>query len=231
MRIRLAFAALAALGAALVPAPPDAEAQYQETYCRIDTTLENRTRRVTGSVMVECGGECPLPPPFTCHTAPFGNWGVDSKYGGRTNRHQFAGWKQEPGFYSHLFQWNSCTDQYYDGPYVNDGRGKQKAAPDNARVVKTRTTWHWTGYRNRNTCKDRLPEVKTERGVTMEIYELDWDVDDHVTDLSYGDIDIRINCSGSWNCSGTSSWYNQKSTDSTGVSAQARVSIVSSFSY
>ena len=210
--------------------PEPIRAQYSDTYCRTDISLVNRARRIRGSVMVECGDECPLPPPLPCHSAPFGNWGVDSAYGRRYDGHQFAGWFQEPGLFYHLHQWNSCTDQYYDGPYVNDGRGRQKARPDNARHVSTRSTYTWTGRHNRNTCASITPEVHTERNVTMRLYELDWDGDDHVTNLKYGDMDIRVHCTNSWDCFGLSTFKAPLSIDSTGVSAEARVGLRTSFS-
>lgn len=66
----------------------------------------------------------------------------------------------------------------------------------------------------------------------MEIYELDpFDFDDHVTDVEYGDIDTRITCSDSWNCSGTSSWHSGSASDATGVSADVRVKVKTAFSW
>lgn len=196
--------------------PPPIEAQGHGGRCRTDWRLESRTRRLTGSVMVECGDECIS---VACHSAPFGNWGVDSVFDERYDGAQFRGWWLGDGHR----QWNSCTDQYYDGPYVNDGYGRQRAAPDNAEVSGGETTWSTLA------CASITPEVRTFRNLTMRLYELDSDGDDHVTNLRYGTVDLQINCSDAWNCSGQTEWLQQLVTDSTGVSADARISVRTRF--
>ncbi len=82
--------------------------------CRLSIAGLNRARRVMGPVHAECPGALP-------HTAPFGNWGVTSNFGGKQNSHQFQGWCHltpacdnagrcgtscRDGWY----EWNSCTD-------------------------------------------------------------------------------------------------------------------------
>ena len=206
--------------ALLVPLSQLAEAQ-QPSQCQLVVHIDNQIRRVRGTVMVECGDECPFPP-FWCHSAPFGNWGVDTSLpSSRTNKDQFRGWKGASS--SIKGQWNSCTAQYYGGRWVNDGRGRQKAHPDDARIGG------WKPYRGtRNMeCSQYVPEVYSVDDVEMALYELDWpDRDDYITTLEYGDFDVQMTCSDNWNCSGTSSWRSQDSVDSTGVSAQARIRVI-----
>lgn len=224
-----ALAACVAAGAlVLLVDPPPVEAQ-SAAYCRTDVIFKNRTRRVTGSVNVECGDECTF---GFCHTPPWGNWGVTSAYRGRIDGDQFKGWHLKDGHR----QWNSCTRRNIPGEF-NNGLGRQRAAPDDEQPYASGTTWRWAGYRNRTTCDDVTPEVRTERNVAMEIYELDpWsglsgDRDDHVATLNYGTINTRITCSTAWNCSGRSAWRSASASNGSGVSAQVRVSVQTAFVY
>ena len=210
-------AALAALPAVILTAllASSAEAQLIPT-CRMDVILENQLRRVTGAVMVECPG---------VHSAPFGNWGVESDYESRRNTDQFRGWKPHWGTKG---EWNSCTLQYYDGEWVNDGRGKQKADGDDVRVGGEGPA----GYGFAQTCRNYMPEVYTAEDVDMELWELDTlSPDDYITTLEYGDIDVRITCYDDWDCRGESEWHTQNSVDSTGVSAKIRVKVRTYFSW
>lgn len=204
-----AISAIIVLIAPLTPRP--IEAQGHGGYCRADWSVETRLRRLTGRVMVECGDECVL---LWCHSAPFGNWGVDSMFSERQNSDQFKGWKPIDGHR----QWNSCTAQYYDGPYTNNGRGRQKADPDDTETAGER---NWKRYGS-GPCDDVLPEVRTFADTALRLYELDRGRDDHVTTLRYGTVNVRINCSDAWNCSAETPWLTQRSVDSTGVSAEAR---------
>lgn len=92
-------------------------------------TFENRLRRVFGTdVAAECGDEFP-------HSAPFGNWGVNSNGGRKRNGFQFAGWHKEctAGLYCDLRQWNSCTARFpppHPKHYNDNGYTTQKAHPD-----------------------------------------------------------------------------------------------------
>ena len=196
----------------------------QDAYCRVEVTLENRTRRVRGRVNAECGDECTV---GFCHDAPWGNWGVTSGYGPRIDADQFAGW--DP--HGNQLHWNSCTDHYNDtNEHFNDGPGRQRAAPDDEQSVGTGIIWYYAGARQQDTCDDHLPEVRVDR-FTMELWELDpGDFDDHVSDLDYV-ISTPITCSTDWNCSGTSFWYYSRSTDAARTSAFARISVSSRFSW
>ncbi len=77
-------------------------AQYGEEACVVVLTGQNRYRKVAGMVNVECGY------PNEIHTAPWGNWGVQSNYGNIKDTDQFRGWKHIDGPRTKL-QWNSCT--------------------------------------------------------------------------------------------------------------------------
>ena len=208
--------------------PEVVQAQYDHGYCRVDVRVYNRTRRVTGDVNEECGQphECTG---GICHDPPWGNWGVTSAYGGRTDGDQFKGWKEKDGHH----QWNSCTAIFNDPEHFNNGHGKQQARPDSAEQVTTKTTWHWAGARNQHTCRSVLPEVRTDRRVKMKIYELDkFDIDDLVTILNHGHIDIPITCWNSWDCYGSSEWHASRAThDDTGVSSELKLTLRSSFSH
>lgn len=203
----------------LVP-PGELRVYAQEAYCREDVELQNKTRRVTGQVNVECGDECFL---GICHTAPFGNWGVTSAHMGRVDGGQFAGWKPH-GSQRH---WNSCTSLYSDS---NDGPGKQKAEPDNTRAFAWFPLWHWAGYRQRDACEEQMPETRRDYNVYMKIYELDphsWiaDDDDFIVRLDYGDFSTPITCYSRWDCRGESQWRSRSASNGTGVSARVRVHV------
>ena len=49
----------------------------------------------------------------------------------------------------------------------------------------------------------------------MALYELDWpDSDDYVGTLYYGDISVPVDCTGPWNCSGSSGWISPRDSQS-----------------
>lgn len=202
----------------IAPLTPQPVTAQHASFCRTEKALENRLRRVRGRIMVECGNECPVWPLPFCHSAPFGNWGVDSKFGPTTNRDQFRGWKNLDGH----GQWNSCTANYRND--FNDGPGRQKAAPDDPEFVASDISADWTA------CSYVTPEVHTERNVEMVLYELDWDGNDHITTLEYGDIDVQITCSNIWHCRGESPWRRQRSSDLTRVTAEARITYTAAYS-
>lgn len=101
----------------LVAAPP---ATPQSGICRLYFTMLNSTRHVVGKVNAECND--------VWHSTPFGNWGVESNFGSRTDTTQFTGWKWSDNKY----QWNSCTSErvrddgvscnYYNHDHNGNGR-------------------------------------------------------------------------------------------------------------
>lgn len=213
-----AVAAIFAAALLIAPLEPQPiEAQGHGGYCRVDWHVKSRLRRLTGTVMVECGDECVG---VWCHSAPFGNWGVDSVFSERHDGAQFRGWKLIDGHR----QWNSCTEQYYDGPWTNDGPRKQKADPDEAENAGGKTT------ESPLACAGSLPEVRTFTNAQLKLYELDFPgYDDYVTTLRYGTVNLRIDCSDAWTCSGETPWLTQTWIDSTGVSADAKYGVKSRF--
>ena len=92
---------------AVLAAAPWLAAAQQPPQCQTTAYIENKTRRLTGAVDVECN-ECIYWPIPMCHSAPYGNWGVDSNLQSRTNDDQFRGWKNLDGH----GQWNSCTSTW-----------------------------------------------------------------------------------------------------------------------
>lgn len=82
-----------------------AESQPPPGTCTIQRSFLNDDRHVPGPVFAECAGD-----PINCfppaeHSIPWGNWGVDSPLGGRTDSNQFWGYEYIDGNY----QWDSCT--------------------------------------------------------------------------------------------------------------------------
>ena len=183
--------------------------------CGVSLGFYNKLRRVKGAIGVECG---------RWHSAPWGNWGVESRYGGRRDSFQFAGWKLDGG----LLQWNSCTLNHkkYRAPnalYYNDNNYRtQKAAPDDTRSYAS----HFSKGPRNWTCAGSFGGVHTYRNVYMALYELDpggifGGGDDRVTSLYYGTIHVAMTCQGAWRCRGVSSW--KASSYNTKASAEVRI--------
>ncbi len=74
-------------------------AQYGYEACIVVLQGQNRNRTVDGEIDTECG---------PVHSAPWGNWGVNSNYGPTRDTSQFQGWYHADGPRTKL-QWNSCT--------------------------------------------------------------------------------------------------------------------------
>ena len=106
----------------------------------------NRNRRVFGPVHTECPGQL--------HTAPFGNWGVASNFGGVRNGHQFQGWCHDTPICDNngncstdcrdgWYEWNSCTDipqfQPPNCTLYNDSDCTAQMSPLGVNVMSTRT--------------------------------------------------------------------------------------------
>lgn len=96
---------LALLPLLLLVAADVLPAQQQE-YCVIEYAGETRNRTVAGAITGECPGQGIFP-----HSAPFGNWGVTSNYGRKSDGDQFPGWKRGTKVGTNIpnWQWNSCT--------------------------------------------------------------------------------------------------------------------------
>ena len=183
--------------------PPEAEGSGGRCATRLG--FYNHHRRVFGAIGVECSRP---------HSPPWGNWGVESRYGRRRDGFQFAGWKPMGGWR----QWNSCTVNHrqWRAPnrdyYNHDGYRSQKADPDNYESYASPVL---TGPRN-TTCENVYDDVHTYQNVYMTLNELDaggifGGRDDIVTSLQFGTVNIPISCSGSWQCSGQSAWVASRS--------------------
>lgn len=88
--------------------------QSASQVCRLSVAGSNRARKVTGQIHTEC-------PEDIIHSAPFGNWGVTSNFGHKSDGHQFDGWCHNSQVCDNSgkctvdctdgwYEWNSCTD-------------------------------------------------------------------------------------------------------------------------
>ncbi len=88
---------MVALAALTLPAVAEAA-----NHCSVSLRLYNHNR-----FAYDTDEECP----GGIHSVPFGNWGVSSNVGSKTNGHQFEGWHPHCSATS-LVQWNSCAVEY-----------------------------------------------------------------------------------------------------------------------
>ena len=195
----------------------------------------NGYRNITGAVNVECGAGV--------HSAPWGNWGVDSPYGTRYDGFQFPGWKVTSG--DDWYQWNSCTTKKaeYRAPspcsgsnsYYNDGSTSAGCRTQSTLAYLSPAKFGSTNQIYYHfpdvhySCASVVSGVEVVSGLYMTAYELDWpDGDDRVSKLTYPTISIPMSCNtGNDTCTGTSSWYSQSGSDRpvTGLSAEVYVKV------
>lgn len=154
-----------------------------------------------------------LCPPFE-HSVPFGNWGVDSIWGSRTNGDQFAGWKDENG----QQQWNSCT---YERPAPDPNHYNEDMWTTQRTDVGWRTVAGIPFLFEGIGCEvfDNYPI--TVQGVWMNLYELDGcDEDEYVATMTYNELNALAHCSGyqetSW-CTSSGGAYLPSSVGPAGV--------------
>jgi uncharacterized protein (TIGR03437 family) len=75
--------------------------------CRLSVAGLNRERRLAGPVAAEC--------PNLLHSAPFGNWGATSNFGGKLNGRQFDGWCHDTRVCDNAGAcWTDCRDGWYE---------------------------------------------------------------------------------------------------------------------
>ena len=162
--------------------------------CRIQYETKNKSRYVHGPVDVECGfssGEI--------HTAPFGNWGVETESSGRRDGNQFQGWCRWDELCDNdgdcstyckdtWYQWHSCTTRLpqYRAPnddFFNHEDGteqKSKFSTVNAHgggrldlVVGCPLDTDGDYFADEGGCKGALDSGFSIGGHRMELYELD----------------------------------------------------------
>ena len=176
--------------------------------CHLGGHLYNRDRQIAEGGIIDA--ECPLPYPIPWHSAPFGNWGVHSRFGGIRNADQFAGWKYD----NQQWQWNSCTTyadyfppnpEYYNRP-PNVGWWQETTRGEE----RVNSAWFDIGPRGQS-CRDRWDgNVYTFHNLQKRLYELDWDGNDQVATLNYGSVPILLDCTNDSVCEGDSGWMDQQ---------------------
>ena len=171
--------------------------------CHTFRTFYNDQRRVPGPVNVECGTGRDW-----MHTAPFGNWGVDSPRDNPEDGRQFAGWKN----IGNLLQWNSCTSKpkYRTSEYLPDGE-PQLPDPDSWNIYAQDVR---RGPRNVPCRTVHRSRLFVATNLYMKIYELDLRGDfflggngsDLVNTLRYPIALVPLVCDTINSCRGRSPW-------------------------
>lgn len=200
--------------------------------CRFEVQLVNQDRRITGHhLSAECGG---------IHSAPFGNWGVESTLGEKRNSRQFDGWKLSGGF----FQWNSCTSDTTKfptgcdapkGPFYNSAACTQQFSDEG-----TPSGWDIHAGVSPNVaildfdvpcpngidggCKSmELCAVAVENHF-MDLFELDpASPDTQVGRLEFGTQSAPAMCATEECCESSISPWKSATDNSSGISAQAAI--------
>ena len=191
--------------------------------CWLGGHLYNRNRSIGKSAKITA--ECPP----SVHSHPFGNWGVDSRFGSTTDGFQFAGWKIDDS----KRQWNSCTthddynpphSEYYNMPR-NDPRWWQETRVGSKRV---NSAWFDEGPSG-ETCRTRWDNrVFSFDDMEVILYELDWEGDDKVATVKYGDMRARLSCSNDWDCEGNTGWKWERSVSPSNTKIRAEHYILAS---
>ena len=214
-------------------------AQIAYEYCIVTVTGQNKNRKVDGALAVECGNECIA---GFCHSAPFGNWGVNSNYGGITDRDQFRGWKHLDGPYTKR-QWNSCTSgteflppncNYYNASSctkqsssatVTHGGMKYRASTTYCPPPNDQVEGEPRG------CELIDGHTVTQANNFMTLYELDRDGNDLVETLYFPGTSVTFTGCDYEGCSEeASSWVNMTSSTSSWVHVTAKLRMKASAS-
>lgn len=205
-------------------------AQKQGTgICRLNYRLVNRARHVDGHHLA---AECPG---FTLHTAPFGNWGVDSNLQNRQNSRQFDGWKLIDGFW----QWNSCTSNtsrfptgcdlpttYYNAANCTEQHSDYGLPNYDLHATNLTIDCQVSCAYNGPGCIEVDGYNLTIANHFIKTYELDSPGTDVLTGhLQFGDQTVQAVCLGDLSCSGSISTWELAYDSSTGVRAEAAVEI------
>ena len=191
--------------------------------CYLPFVWENKDRHVDGVVNQECGS-CP---PWS-HTAPWGNWGVNSVTGSRTNGTQFMGWQSGPvpdcNEWLYKKEWNSCTPDFTSpaalyfnyNNYTEQFSGDIKSfAGESISYYECPLDWNYDGEIDDGGCGNGTGSRQFSFGGRyMKLYELDPfpGIDQLITQLNYsGTFVVQLWCDG-WSCeAGESAWKDSSS--------------------
>ena len=201
--------------------------------CHTFVNFYNVQRRVPGPVNTECNTVREF-----MHTAPFGNWGVESPHGAKQDGHQFPGWKIEEDDLRWR-QWNSCTSdpEFRTSEYLPHGE-PQQAIPD---VESRYASSVMRGQSNVPCSTVHSGGLLVFSGLYMKIYEIDSVSDralfgigngsDLVGSLSYPTVLVSITCDTVLfdDCIGRSIRYSPLGSSSSNVSANIFVTVHTSY--
>jgi hypothetical protein len=152
--------------------------------CRIMAGLDNGDRFSWGPFWQECNSF-----PWW-HTAPFGNWGVDTPVSDRSDSFEWAGWKDLDGWQ----QWNTCTTDY---PPPSSDNYNYNNFTSQASDFGWQTHGHGFLYGTPTTsCEYLNGVIYTMEENSNDIYELDADGDDLIGTIVFPEQSFPLSCSG-----------------------------------
>ena len=217
----------------LVFTPGSVSAQStDEEVAVIILTGQNRDRTVAGAVNTECGKRVI----GFRHSPPWGNWGVDSNYGTRSDTTQFRGWRWDDGATSKR-QWNSCTTNKSE--YLPPNCTYYNAENCYTQASDGTVTHGVLTYRTSSTPCPRPGTVGNERGRGcrvfegvrvsqtsnhMTLYELDNNGDDLVETLYFPGTSLTLRgCTHDECPEQTSGWVTMTSSSSPTARVEAQL--------
>ena len=207
--------------------------EHLERYvCHLRVVFENNERAVEShdsNLDQECKciintGPGPCAGQDNCHNCPFGNWGVDSAYGSRSDTTQFRGWEDAGGLQR---EWNTCTG-FHDA--FNNGTNQQRQDPWPTDPRQWAGGWmEWEVEDDSEGCEALDGAPLSFDNIYMDLYELDWIGDDYVDWLSYPTHGLTLDCSDPDTCEGTSQWYSRNGAGNPEIDAKSRMIITGSY--
>lgn len=176
--------------------------------CRVTLYLDNSFDRLVwnNSLDAECPG--------SIHSAPWGNWGVESPIQGREDGYQFPGWHSSDG----KQMWNSCTGHPdYDAPDTSYYNYYSYTEQISASPLGNKT--HGVGEADVPfvlVCSSLNNHVITVEAHDIELWELDpFDSDEFLGRIWYPEQSVTLSCTGSHEsstCYDETSWSPPSST-------------------
>lgn len=225
---RLSIGAVFCTALLAASAPTRTEVQEVLPYCEVELAMQNRNRHVYGNVSAECTFGCSGFPDFE-HTHPFGNWGVSSNVGARWDARQYQGWATYNPYCSESMndpEWNSCTG-YGSGQsnYFNWANNTEQYSAD---IGTYGVEYRYMATTENEGCAVWDGGQFTVWGNFMDLYELDWDGDDYITQLTFDDTAVTLQCDYNQCAEAYSEW---KSSSNSITSAQIRIRAIGTFVY